>query len=334
MERYHVPGLSIALIHDRQIHMAKGFGVLEAGTDHKVDSDTIFNACSISKFVTAMLVMKLVDQGFLDLDEDINNILTSWKLPYSKLIQSNKVTLRTLLSHQSGVVDPEGSFGEFDPTQGIPTMVDLLEGRTPYCKESIKVMYKPGSDFQYSDIGFCIIQQAIEDVLGQSFEEIMNELVFEPLNMKSSLIMRSADVKFSQKISCGHQSNGDLVSSKYPFYPYPAAVGVWTSPSDLARLVIELMYSLHGTSQLGISPRTSKEMITSQGGKVWAGLGLFLDSSNHEVEISSLGWGVGYQCMMIAYPYLRSGAVIMTNTDLGVHQMKGIIGEIVNSLEW
>jgi len=333
MERYHVSGLGIALIHDRQIHSAKGFGVLKAGTDQRVDSHTIFNACSISKFVTAMLVMKLVDQGILDLDEDINNFLTSWKLPYSELIDSNKVTLRTLLSHQSGVVDPEGSFGEFDPTLGIPTMVHLLEGRTSYCKESIQVMYKPGSDFQYSDVGFCIIQQVVEDVTGRSFEEVMNELVFEPLNMKNSLIMRSAAIELGKNISCGHESNGDIVKSKYPFYPYPAAAGIWTSPSDLALLVIELMNSLHGTSQLGISQRTSKEMITSQGCKEWTGLGLFLDCSKHDVEVSSLGWGVGYQCMMIANPYLGSGAIIMTNTDLGVHQMKGIIGEIVSSLE-
>lgn len=73
-------------------------------------------------------------------------------------------------------------------------------------------------------------------------------------------------------------------------------------------------------------------MITSQGCKEWTGLGVFLDGSQHELKISSLGWGVGFQCMMVAYPYLEKGAVIMTNTDLGVHQLKGIIGEIFNSL--
>lgn len=92
------------------------------------------------------------------------------------------------------------------------------------------------------------------------------------------------------------------------------------------------MSSLKDESKIGLSASKAKEMINPQGCKEWTGLGVFLDASKHEIEISSLGWGVGFQCMMVAYPYLKTGAVIMTNTELGVHQLKGIIGEVYNSL--
>jgi CubicO group peptidase (beta-lactamase class C family) len=331
MEHYNVTGLSIALIDKGQINMTAVFGVLEAGTTNIVKNNSIFNACSISKFVTSMLVMKLAEQGVFDLDEDVNNRLSSWKVPDNEFTKNNKVTLRRLLCHQSGVIDPDGSFPELNSNQGFPTIVELLEGRTRFCKAPIEVMYEPGSDFHYSDAGFCIIQQLIEDCLGKSFYDAMNEHIFEPLKMKNSSFPQTIPKERREDFSCGHK-NGMIVNVKYPIYPYPAASGLWTTPSDLAILVIEFMSSLKGESKIGLSPSKAKEMINSQGCNKWTGLGVFLDGSEREIEISSLGWGVGFQCMMVAYPYLETGAVIMTNTDLGVHQLKGIIGEVYNSL--
>lgn len=332
MKHYNVSGLSIAEIDNGQISNTECFGLLEAGTNNKVNSNSIFNACSISKFLTAMLVMKLTEQGILDLDEDVNNMLSSWKVPHNELTKSKKVTLRNLLSHQSGIIDPEGSFTEFNPINGYPSMVELLEGRTSYCKLAIEVQYEPESDFQYSDAGFCIIQQLIEDVTGKPFKKVMAELIFKPLLMENSTLEMTILEDKIENISCGHNKNGELVDRKYPIYPYPAASGLLTTPSDIAILVIELMNALKGESKFGFSATRSKEIINSQGCKEWTGLGLFLDHSEQEVEISSLGWGIGFQCMMVAYPYLETGVVIMTNTDLGVHQLEGIIGEIYNSL--
>jgi len=332
MEHYNVSGLSMAIINNGLISMTECFGVLETGTNNKVNIDSIFNACSISKFVTAMLVLTLTEQGILDLDDDVNHSLNSWKVPDNEFMHSKKVTLRTLLSHQSGVIDPEGSFSELSSTQGIPTMVEILEGRTPYCKEPIIIKYEPGSDFQYTDAGFCIIQQLIEDVIGKPFGETMQEFVFEPLHMRNSIFKQSIPAEISDEFCCGHNKNGTIVDDKYPIYPYPAACGLWTTSSDLAILVIELIDSLKGESKLGLSESRVKELITSQGCKEWTGLGVFVNGSEQVVEISSLGWGVGFQCMMVLYPYLETGTIIMTNTDLGVHQLKGIIGDILNAL--
>lgn len=332
MKHYNVPGLSIALFENGQIIGTEHYGLLEVESDRKVNENSIFSACSISKILTGMLAMKLIEEGFIDLDDDVNERLVSWKVPENDFTKNIKVTLRNLLSHQSGIKDPEGSFSELNSKIGIPSMVELLEGETPYCTVPIEVKCEPESEFHYSDAGFCIIQQLIEEVTEKPFHQVMNEQIFEPLGMDNSQLNRTMLEVDRENFSCGHNKNGELVDGKYPIYPYPAASGLWTTSLDLAELVLELMNAIKGESKVGVSESLAKEMITPQRGKSWTGLGVFLEGSEKELEITSLGWGVGFQCMMVAFPYLEKGAVIMTNAELGVHQMKGIIGEIYKSL--
>ncbi|MFS0864742.1 serine hydrolase domain-containing protein [Fredinandcohnia sp. 179-A 10B2 NHS] len=328
MEDFNVQGLSVSVIEDRQVISTQSFGILEKDTEKGVTNQTIFSACSISKFVTAMLVMKLTEEGIIDLDEDVNKSLFSWKVPDNQF--TNRVTLRHLLSHQAGIIDPEDSFGEWKVKDGVPSMMEILGGTTPYCNLPIEVKYEPGSEFHYSDAGFCIIQQVIEDVMNTSFQQVMFQHLFKPLKMDNSRV----DTKIPEQklFSSGHNKKGQVVKPKYPIYPYPAASGVWTTSSDLSQVVLELMNALNGESKLGISKTLAKDMITGQGGKSWTGLGLFLEGAGNELEITSLGWGVGFQSMLFANPYIGTGAVIMTNTELGVHQMDGIIGDIYESL--
>ena len=144
MEHYGVAGLSTAFIRYGQLSAAESFGVLEQAASHLVNNDTIFNACSISKFLTSMLAMKLVEDGLLSLDEDVNDRLASWKVPVHPWTASSKVTLRALLCHQAGIVDPEGSFGELHSKALFSSMAELLEGKTSYCKEPIRVEYESG----------------------------------------------------------------------------------------------------------------------------------------------------------------------------------------------
>ncbi|WP_404406934.1 serine hydrolase domain-containing protein [Jeotgalibacillus malaysiensis] len=326
MKHHHVPGLSMAIIQNGALS-TDCFGLLEAGTEREVQLDSIFNACSISKLLASILVMKLSVQGLIDLDEDVNNRLVSWRVASDEYV----VTPRHLLSHQSGIIDPEGSFSELNAGDRAPSMAGVLAGRTLYCKKPVEVKDEPGSDFQYSDAGYCIIQLLIEDITGEPFEKIVKELIFEPLKMNNSTF--SVTISEKRFFSSGHNRKGELVPGHYPIYPYPAASGLWTTPSDLAVLVIEFMNALRGESKIGLTSRAAEAMISPQGSKEWIGLGLFLDGAGQSVEMSSLGWGIGFQCMMVAHPYQKNGLVIMTNADTGEHQMKGIIGEIYKSWE-
>lgn len=334
MKHYNVPGLSLTLIENNHISVTENYGVLEARENKNVTTTSIFSACSISKFLTAMLVMKLTEQGLLDLDEDVNVRLVSWKVPCNAFTENKKVTLRNLLSHQSGIIDPKGSFTELDSIIGPPpSMFELLEGKTPYCKDSIEVKHEPESEFHYSDAGYCIIQQLVEDVSGKPFQQVVNEFLFKPLAMENSTLDMKRLATNSEDFSCGHNKYGEVVEGEYPIYPYPAASGLWTTSIDLTKLALELINTLKGESKIGISARRAKEIISPQGGYAWSGLGVFLEGSEKEFEITSLGWGIGFQCMMVLFPNMEKGAIIMTNAELGVHQMEGIIGEIYKSLK-
>lgn len=332
MEHYNVNGISIALLEEGQISKTENYGLLEVDSNRKVNDESIFSACSISKFLTGMIAIKLLEEGHLNLDENVNERLVTWKVPENEYTKNKKVTLRNLLSHQSGIKDPNGSFLELKSDMASPSMVELLEGKSYYCKVPIEVQFEPESEFHYSDAGYCIIQQLIEDVTKKQFYQVVNEFIFEPLGMKNSLLNTTISEVNRENFSCGHNKNGELVDGKHPIYPYPAASGLWTTSVDLAELILEFMNAVKGESKLGISETLAKEMITPQRGKSWTGLGVFLEGSEKELEITSLGWGVGFQCMMVVYPHLEKGAVIMTNAELGVHQLEGIIGEIYKSL--
>ncbi|WP_029987059.1 serine hydrolase domain-containing protein [Lysinibacillus fusiformis] len=325
MVQKQIAGLSLAFIEHGEIQRTECIGVLEVGSTDYVNEETIFNACSISKLLTSILVLKLVEQGKIDLDEDINRNLFSWKLPESDYTRAKKVTVRSLLSHQSGIVDPEDSFSPLHSLAQWPSMKDLLQGATSYCQSPIKSSLKPNQEFHYSDAGYCIIQLLIEDVINTPFPSLMNDLIFQPLAMNHSFFSSSLPIAHT---ASGHHKDGTTTIPSHPLYPYDAACGIWTTPSDLAKLLIDMMQTFKGKGKLGLTATTMHELMHTQGCHESVGLGVFLDDQGEQVEISSLGWGVGYQCMLVAYPYLEKGFVVMSNTDSGVHQMQGIMGDI------
>ena len=333
MNKYQVMGLSVTSINHLHITETKGYGILSSKTNRPVTSKSLFNTCSVSKFVTALLTIKLSEMKLINLDEDVNDKLTSWRIPDNKLTRNQKVTPRLLLCHQSGIVDPEGSFTEYKPRDGIHKISDILLGETSYCKDQIVVSNIPGEKFSYSDAGYCVIQQLIEDVLGMPFKMAVEKLIFKPLGIKDSVYASKKSAIIHKEYASGHDKYGELISEESFFYPYPAAAGMWSTSSDLAIIVKEIMDSLRGYSKLGLSVEAAEDMISSQGSKDWAGLGVFLERKDEKLELSSLGWGKGFQSMIVADPYAGSGAVILTNTDLGVHQMQGFIGELYRNLK-
>jgi len=328
MVQNQIAGLSLAFIEHGEIRRTECLGVLEVGTTDYVNEETIFNACSISKLLTSILVLKLVEQGKIDLDEDINRHLLSWKLPESDYTWAKKVTLRNLLSHQSGIVDPEDSFSPLHSLAQWPSMKDLLQGATPYCHSPIESTLEPNQEYHYSDAGYCIIQLLIEDLTNTPFSSLMGDLIFQPLAMHHSFFSSALPIAHT---ASGHHKDGTRTIPSHPLYPYDAACGIWTTPSDLAKLLIDMMQTLRGKGKLGLTAPTMHELMHTKGCNESVGLGVFFDGQGEQVEISSLGWGVGYQCMLVAYPYLEKGFVVMSNPDSGVHQMQGIMGDIYRS---
>ena len=170
----HVPGLSIAVIDDGKIAWARGFGVREAGTNEPVTTSTLFEAQSISKAVAATATLVLVNSGRLSLDESPNAYLKSWKLPYNEYQAHEKVTLRRILSHSSGLT--VGGFAGYRTGEAIPTLLQILNGEKPANNPPIRVDFTPGSMSRYSGGGAEVMQQLLMDVTGQPFPELMKRL--------------------------------------------------------------------------------------------------------------------------------------------------------------
>lgn len=331
MKEHQVIGVSVSIIESSKISSKHSFGVMNSETNIAIDESSVFNACSISKFATAILALKLVSTGVLNLDLDVNAQLKNWKVQENDRTKENKVTLRNLLCHQSGLVDPEGSFGVYSEDYGSISMIDLLNGKTGYCSKQAEVEYQPYSDCMYSDLAYCLIELLITEITGVDFIELINREIFTPLGMKDSKIIDLPSGIDGASFTCGHDKAGNVIDKGRVIYPFPAAAGLWCTSRDLALLLIEVFDSLKGAGKLNISSQLMSEMIKPQGCKTWSGLGVFLDSIDSNLEITSFGWGVGYQCMIIGFPFAGDGAVIMTNSDTGMHQLKGLIGEFIKS---
>ncbi|MCR6645848.1 MAG: beta-lactamase family protein [Terricaulis sp.] len=156
-----------------------------------VDEHTIFQVASLSKWLTAWGVLKLAEEGRIDLDAPVSHYLTRWQLPASEY-DHNEVTVRRLLAHNAGLTDGLGFLG-FRPDQAIPSLEQELANTTdvlPSADGEIRVGAEPGSGWRYSGGGYLILQLMIEDVTGENFDAFMRREIFVPLGMSDS---RSVD---------------------------------------------------------------------------------------------------------------------------------------------
>lgn len=334
MRHHQVIGLSAVVMGNDELQETICLGKLDAAEDGEVRPDTRFAACSISKLATAVLVITLVEQGLFQLDRPINDYLSAWKLPMHSFPGGREAALKDLLSHQAGIVDREGSFDIHRQDERIPSMAEILAGGTRYHPSPVHVTEVPGTAFRYSDAGYCVIQQAIEERCGKSFETVMEETVFGPLGMTESLYCSPDRIMPADRFASGHERSGARTQERFPLYPFPAAAGLWSTPADLAKLSIEMMKAYRGESKLGLTRLSAQEMLTPQVNTNFAGLGLFLGQAKDDIQAASYGWGVGFQSVLVFHPAKGEGIVLMHNTETGRHQLEGLIGDVLMKLGW
>src|SRR5687768_17684755 len=185
MQKLSVPGVSIAVIRDFDIHWTRGYGLADVTSQAKVEPDTLFQAASISKPVAAMAVLKAVQDGKFTLDQDVNTILTSWKVPSSEHTARQPVTLRGLLSHTSGTDDGFG-FPGYHPDAPVPTLVQILNGEKPSNVGPVLIGRPPLTAFKYSGGAVTLVQVLMTDALKRPFPDMMRDTVLAPLGMRDS----------------------------------------------------------------------------------------------------------------------------------------------------
>lgn len=337
MRHYKVPGFSIALVDRAEVIWAKGYGLMEAGSDQEVTAETIFQAGSISKPVTGLLALHLVEKGTLSLDAEVNDSLISWKVPESKHTQVRrsgehpKVTLRGLLSHSAGI-NLRGYRGHL-ADRPIPTLVQILNGEKPPANSlPVKVTQKPGTKFKYSGGGYLVIQQLIEDTTGRSFAELAQEIILDKLDMDSSTFKIPLPEGYRTKAATAHTKKGNQVPGKWHIYPEQAAGGLWSTPSDLAQLIIEVIKSSQGESNLVISKEMTRQLLTAQMGI--GGLGFLITYEDEQPRFGHNGWNEGYHSLIIGNPVNGQGYVWMTNGENGAKLGMEVTRGLIKALGW
>lgn len=162
MEHYKVPGVSIAIVENGTIKWAKGYGIANTNNGSKVDTNTLFQAGSISKPLAALSALKLVENGSIDINEDVNIYLKGWEIPESKFTQVERVTLRRLLTHTAGIT--VHGFPGYQQTATFPSIIEVLNGNGNTAKIFVDTI--PGSIWRYSGGGYTVMEKMVEDVSG------------------------------------------------------------------------------------------------------------------------------------------------------------------------
>jgi CubicO group peptidase (beta-lactamase class C family) len=329
LERYRVPGVSIAVIIGGKIDWAKGYGVIESGKTAQVDTSTLFQAASISKPVSAVAALRMVKRGELSLDADVNQKLRSWKIPVSPFSKGRPITLRMLLSHSSGL--SMHGVPEFPEGTTVSSLVDILDGKSSILQDSVRIVVEPGTVYRYSGGGYIVLQLLMTDVSGRSFESLAREYVLKPAGMRSSTFSQPLPASLHSRAAVGHLTSRKPIAGGWHTLPEQAAGGLWTTPTDLANFAIGLWKAYHEKSAKMLPQYLAREMLTRQIDNF--GLGLYLPSAGTP-RFSHGGGNGGYRCFFVMSIAEGNGLVIMTNGDAGEKVIDELIPAIGRAYRW
>ncbi|MEO0570685.1 MAG: serine hydrolase domain-containing protein [Bacteroidota bacterium] len=333
LKEYRVPGASVAVVHDGKIQWSKAYGKMTSNGPSPITTETLFQAASIGKVITALAALKVVEEGKIDLDENINNKLMGWKVKENENTKTEKVTLRRLLSHSAGLTDDYGFLG-YSPKDNIPSAVQILKNEYPAkTKKSLAIKTVPGQVERYSGAGYVIIQVLIEDISGNPFSQYVQEHILDPFGMVHTTYDNNPDTNLGSAIASGHLANGkSLKNKKYNIYPEKAAAGPWTTAEDLARLLIGIQKMIHGENTTFINRDLIDEFLSPQINH--KGLGVNLKGLEKPVAFWHAGQNLGYTGLLYGLMEQGNVAVILLNSDGGEILAQEFITSVAHEYNW
>lgn len=331
MAELNVPGVSIAFIENGKVKWARAYGHADVDTKRPVTPDTLFQAASMSKAVAAAGALRLVEQGRLDLDEDVNVRLKSWKVPESPFTAEKKVTLRRIFSHTAGLT--VSGFPGYPAGKPVPTTVQILDGQPPSNTPAVRSFEAPGGQYAYSGGGYTVAQLLMVEAGGKPFPELLQDLVLRPSGMRDSTFVQPLPPALRPRAVSGHFAKGAVVPGGIHTYPEHAAASLWTTPSDYGRFLIGLQNAHAGRRGGLISAASARAMMTPVDANY--GLGLSLGRWGGHPYIQHGGGNAGIRCNAFAFlDGSRQGVVIMTNGDGGGQLLNEILRALVKAYGW
>ncbi len=327
-----VPGVGIAVISDYEVAWAHGYGVADVETGAPVDVETMFQAASISKPVAAMGTMVAVQEGVFGLDDDVNDILTSWRLDGDGFTDERPVTPRMLTSHTSGLGDGFG-FPGYDPGTPLPTTVQILEGHD---RSNVGVVFMerpPMTAYEYSGGGVTLMELALSDARGRPFEAVMDDDVLGPLGMTRSSYRQPISAEHDRNAARAHGREGESMGAKWHVYPERAAAGLWTTPTDLARFAIDVQRAYRGDDDTVLTQQHVQEMLSPVGVGDFA-VGFTMQKRGQGWYFSHGGSNWGFRAFLIAHKAAGYGVVIMTNASRGSELAQEVVRRVERVYAW
>jgi CubicO group peptidase (beta-lactamase class C family) len=277
-----------------------------------------------------MAALRLVQTGKLSLDADINQALTSWHIPPSTVAPDATVTLRELLTHTAGMT--VHGFPGYAAGSPLPTLIQVLEGTKPANTAPIRIEKIPGAEWNYSGGGFTVMQQALVDATHESFPKLMASTVLGPIGMTHSTYEQPLPPSLMADAAIPYMTDGHPVPGGAHTYPEMAAAGLWTTPSDLAKYLIEVQRSLVGQSNHVLNSAMTNAMLTP--GKNHWGLGVEVGGSDAKPYFTHGGSNEGFQSLFVAYEKDGNGAVVMTNGAGGLEIADEVMRSIAVEYDW
>ena len=331
MQHFQVPGVSIAVINNGEIEWAKGYGVTEAGGTQAVMTDTVFQACSVSKPVSVTGIMLLAQSGAIDISRNVNDYLRSWRLVDNAFTTTEKATVQRLMSHTGGT--NVSGYGGYPAGNAIPSLLQVLNGTLPANTDPVQVVYVPGSRYSYSGGGMEVLHQMAEDVTGMPFQSYMKNNLLSPLGMNSSDFVQPMAGPLATRAAKAHDMDGIMIQGGWRTYPELIAAGLWTTPSDLACLLIEVQKATTTNTGKLLTQQTAMRILTPQPNSSM-GLGFALANGKGGLIFNHSGSTFGYKSYMTAYRDRGQGIAVMTNGDNGYALFMEIIRAVAKVYGW
>lgn len=324
MAQFKVKGLSIAVIQNYKIVWAKGYGWADEQEKRAVTPQTLFEPGSISKSLNAVGLLKLVQDKKLDLHTDINTYLRSWKFPYDSVSHGKKITLAHLLSHSAGLT--VHGFPGYNRFIKLPTVPEVLDGKTPANTPPVRSAFEPGLKFQYSGGGTTISQLILADVTQTPYDRFIAANVFKPMGMDNTFFTQPPPADKLKLVATGYREDGSTVVDKFHVYPEQGAAGLWTTPSDLCKYIIETQLAYEGKSAKVLNQEMTKLRLTPYLDNS-AALGIFIDEINGLKYFQHGAGNEGFRGQYYGSMEGGNGVAVFVNSDNG-----NILWEVINSV--
>jgi len=298
LKQHKIPSIAIGYIEDGKLKQLRSFGIQKQGAPASVNS--IYKVASLTKPIVALVALKLIENGSLQLDKPISTYYVDPDVknhPYLK-----KLTTRHILSQQSG----------------FPNWRYLTESN------KLTFEFEPGTKFQYSGEGFEYLRKAIENKLKKPFEQITAEILFEPLGMNNTHFYWTPEIN-ENDYAIEHNENGEPITLK-KYYDANAAANLMTTANDYSKFLIHIM------NGAGVSENLYSEFLKIQVNEkngIDRNLGMQLLSKlpNNEIAIMHTGGDYGTKAIVIALPNSKRGLVLFSNSENGMVLWQKIIAE-------